>query len=82
MTRLGPSFILLAGIFLIAACKSTSATPQAETPIRLAPVSDLLPELRSLPPEVQEAYRFALANPDILEKIPCYCIFTKKKESE
>ena len=73
LTRLRPSLILLAGILLIAACGSASPTPQAKTPIRLAPVSDLSPELRELPPEVQEAYRFALANPDILEKIPCYC---------
>src|SRR5205814_462943 len=24
-------------------------------------------------PEVQDAYRFALANPDVLKYIPCYC---------
>jgi hypothetical protein len=26
-----------------------------------------------LPPDYQKAYRFALVNPDILTKIPCYC---------
>jgi hypothetical protein len=24
-------------------------------------------------PEVQEAYRFAVANPDVLQYMPCYC---------
>ena len=41
--------------------------------LKLAPVSALSPELRQLPSQVQEAYRFALANPDVLEVIPCYC---------
>jgi protein-disulfide isomerase len=41
--------------------------------LKLAPASALPPEVRQLPPEVQEAYRFALANPDVLEVIPCYC---------
>jgi protein-disulfide isomerase len=44
-----------------------------DTAIELAPVSALPSELRQLPLEVQEAYRFALANPDVLEVIPCYC---------
>lgn len=39
----------------------------------MAPASDLSPELRLLSPEIQEAYRFALANREVLEKIPCYC---------
>jgi hypothetical protein len=44
-----------------------------DSAVRLAPASALPSDLRQLPLEYQEAYRFALANPDILEKIPCYC---------
>jgi hypothetical protein len=62
--------IVMIGLLLIAACGP--AAP-GETSLKLAPVSDLPPEYQQLPPEVQEAYRFALANPDILAKIPCYC---------
>jgi len=41
--------------------------------IQLAP-SSLLPEkVRKAPPVVQEAYRFAIANPQVLSKLPCYC---------
>ena len=73
LARFRPSLILLAALLILAACSSPAPVPQGDTPIKLAPVSDLSPELRELPPEVQEAYRFALANPEILEKIPCYC---------
>lgn len=40
---------------------------------QLAPVSQLSTKIRNAPPVVQEAYRFALANPELLEKLPCYC---------
>ena len=41
--------------------------------IELAPVSQLSQQVRSAPPVVQEAYRFAIANPEVLSKLPCYC---------
>lgn len=41
--------------------------------IQLAP-SSLLPEkVRKAPAVVQEAYRFAIANPQVLSRLPCYC---------
>ncbi len=46
---------------------------QGGTEIQLAPVSQLSEKVRSAPPVVQEAYRFAIANPEILSKLPCYC---------
>jgi hypothetical protein len=64
-------FVLLVLAFLAAACGSPSATSDGTA--RLAPASALSPELRQLSPEIQQAYRFALANRDVLEKIPCYC---------
>ena len=41
--------------------------------IQLAPVSQLSQQVRSAPPVVQEAYRFAIANPEVLSNLPCYC---------
>ncbi len=29
--------------------------------------------MRTAPPQVKEAYRFAIANPDVLDAFPCYC---------
>ena len=60
-------FVLLLLALLVAACGAPAAT------VTLAPSSDLSPALRQTPPQVQEAYRFALANRDTLDKIPCYC---------
>jgi len=40
---------------------------------RLAPESALPTNVRQAPPTVREAYRFAIANRDILKQIPCYC---------
>jgi hypothetical protein len=39
----------------------------------LAPEGALPEQLRKAPPNVQEAYRFAIANRDVLRQIPCYC---------
>jgi hypothetical protein len=41
--------------------------------IRLAPISQLSEEIAKAPRAEQEAYRFAIANPEILSKLPCYC---------
>ncbi len=54
---------------IVAACGGT----QAVNLITLAPESALPPDLRAAPPEVREAYRFAMANPGLLSAIPCYC---------
>ncbi len=39
----------------------------------LAPESALAPNLQNAPPNVREAYRFAINNLDVLRQIPCYC---------
>ena len=41
--------------------------------LKLAPESQLRDDIRKQPPTVREAYQFALANPEVLSKIPCYC---------
>jgi len=41
--------------------------------LTLAPKSALPDFVRDAPPNVQEAYRFAIANPDVLRQYPCYC---------
>ena len=39
----------------------------------LAPENALPARVRAAPPAVREAYRFAIANREILSQIPCYC---------
>jgi hypothetical protein len=39
----------------------------------LAPEGALPEYLRKAPPNVRDAYRFAIANRGVLQQIPCYC---------
>lgn len=41
--------------------------------LTLAPESELPDTIKSQPAQVKIAYRFAMANPDVLEMYPCYC---------
>ena len=62
-------FITLAGSS--SACGNTQST--ASTKLKLAPQSALPDFVLEASPEIQEAYRFAMANPEILKQYPCYC---------
>ncbi len=39
----------------------------------MASLESMPAEVRSAPQTVQQAYRFAAANPEITSQIPCYC---------
>ena len=39
----------------------------------MAPMEEMPAEVHAAPKVVQEAYQFAAANQDVLEKLPCYC---------
>lgn len=55
------------------AFRPQSSAPSPEPTIKLVSASELPADIQQMPPEVQEAYRFALTNPEVLTKIPCYC---------
>jgi hypothetical protein len=57
------------GVFLVL----SSGCGQKANKITLASLSQMPDYVKSAPPNVQEAYRFAVANPKVLEQIPCYC---------
>jgi len=63
--------VFLTGLItlILSACGSGSSKPE----LKLAPVSSLSPEIQNAPVIVREAYQFALANQESLQKIPCYC---------
>ncbi len=64
-------FSLLLLTIIIGACGSSANTGQVE--LTLASESELPDFVRDAPPQVKEAYRFAIANPEALSKFPCYC---------
>ncbi|HXV97120.1 MAG TPA: PCYCGC motif-containing (lipo)protein [Anaerolineae bacterium] len=75
------NLVILAGLFLVlVGCTSYGAmqkltpTPKVtQVKLAIAPKSDLPAFAQKTEARVQEAYRFAIANPEVLTKIPCYC---------
>ncbi len=63
----------LAVAILAFALLRPSGGGQASRAYALAPESALPARVRAAPPAVREAYRFAIANREILSQIPCYC---------
>jgi hypothetical protein len=64
--------LLLTGmsLFLILV---TACSTQPVAMLAMAPMSALPEDIQGSAVEVSDAYRFALANQDILEQVPCYC---------
>lgn len=62
---------LLTGCGANAASSATPASPGHELP--MAPMSMMPAEVKSAPLVTQQAYQFAVANPDVMQHIPCYC---------
>ena len=57
---------------LVAGCSSGN-TAAARADIEMAPHSAMPPEVQQAPATVRESYQFAIANPEVLQEIPCYC---------
>ncbi len=58
---------------LLTGCGSTATTASADNGLKMAPMSEMPPDVQSAPAVTQQAYQFAVANPDIMKHIPCYC---------
>lgn len=56
---------------LLAGCSSGGASSSSD--LKMAPMSDMPAEVQSAATSVQEAYQFAVANPEALKNVPCYC---------
>ncbi len=69
--------VILAPAVLVTGCSSNPASANNNSGdmagMKMAPMSALPQEMQSAPTSVSEAYRFAVANPDALKNVPCYC---------
>ncbi len=68
--------IVLAGLAApLAACSSAApaAVNASDASLKMAPMADMPVEVQRAPSTVQQAYQFAVANPDVMKQIPCYC---------
>jgi len=76
-TRMKNKFLTLLTSLLIlislttAGCGATAAGSARE--LAMAPMDGMPDEVKAAPVVVQQAYQFAVANPDALKQIPCYC---------
>lgn len=73
-----PSLLLLGVIALslgliVSALLWLDASGRVSHTYAMAPESALPANIRQAPPNVRDAYRFAIANRDILRQIPCFC---------
>lgn len=57
---------------LIAACSGDRAS-DGQYPVAMAPLENMPPAVQRSAKSVRQAYQFAVANPDILSRVPCYC---------
>ncbi len=67
------SFLLATGLILSLFSMTSCSGGATEHSLHMAPESALSAEIAAAPLRVTEAYRFALANPEALENVPCYC---------
>lgn len=63
------SFLILIA-FLGTAISGCGGNPHE---LVMAPMDGMSERVQAAPVRVQEAYQFAVANPDVLQQIPCYC---------
>ncbi len=66
--------ILMVLLFLVLALGASACSGDSdEEELTLAPESALPDFVRDAPAQVTKAYRFAIANPDIVSLFPCFC---------
>jgi hypothetical protein len=63
------TLILVGGV--MAGCTGQAKKAAVELP--MAPLHAMHADVQAAPVRVQEAYRFAVANPEPMSEIPCYC---------
>ena len=62
--------MVLLTTLVLSACNPAS---QSGAKVNLPLISQLPPSVQKAPTRVREAYQFAVAHPDLLRQIPCYC---------
>ena len=78
ITRRRAIHFLILAMFLassLAGCGASvnTAAPAGGHELQMAPMSDMPDEVKSAPIVTQQAYQFAVANPEVAKQVPCYC---------
>lgn len=65
------SILLVAFSGILAGCSSSGTATEQSFP--MAPLHEMPADVQSAPVAVQQSYQFAVANPEVLQQLPCYC---------
>jgi hypothetical protein len=68
-------FVLSLASGLLTSCGTSAASTTTSTDheLKMAPMSEMPAEVQSAPAVTLQAYQFAVANPNVMQHIPCYC---------
>ena len=66
-------FSIAAGLLTGCGTSAASTTSSADHNLKMAPMSIMPDDVKSAAAVTQQAYQFAVANPDVMQHIPCYC---------
>ena len=66
-------FLLIVLALVSTAISACSTSSSSEVHLVMASMDQMPMDVQSAPVAVQEAYQFNVANPDIMQDIPCYC---------
>ncbi len=69
----GILILMLLSAGVLAACSGSAGSATKDSNLAMAIMANMPTEVKSAPTTVQQAYQFAVANPDVLKQIPCYC---------
>ena len=64
-------FLVLLSSLILSALSACSSTKAGDVP--MADMRDMPAEVQNASTSVQQAYQFAVANPEALKAVPCYC---------
>jgi hypothetical protein len=67
-----PMFLALIAILPLSFLPACSSTAKSGS-LSMMPMDKMPAEVQAAPSVVQTAYQFAVANPDVMKGIPCYC---------
>lgn len=67
------AYLVLLVVILAPTLLTTACAVNPTHDLKMAPMSDLPIKMQNAPTRVREAYQFAIANPDALKNVPCYC---------
>ena len=67
------AIVIVFPVLLVSLTGCSGAGSSGPDELAMASMVSMPADVKSAPSAVQQAYQFAVANPDVLKEIPCYC---------